>query len=111
VAKIGIVNVVAITRVHTKNLNGFVPDTSMASICSVTRMEPSSAPMLEPTLPAAINAVTKGASARIIAMDTNEGNHEDAPNCNSDGRDCLVKITPTIKPVNDIKVNERTPTS
>jgi len=107
----GMVNVVANTRVQTKNLKGLVPDTSMASICSVTRMEPNSAPMLEPTLPAAISAVTSGASARIMAMDTNDGSQDDAPNCNKDGRDCLVKITPTIKPVNDIKVNERTPVS
>lgn len=107
----GTVRVVAKTRVHTKNLNGLVPDTSMASICSVTRMEPSSAPMLEPTLPAAISAVTNGASARIIAIDTNDGNHEVAPNWPKDGLDCLVNIKPTINPVNDIKVNERTPTS
>src|ERR1700753_3404617 len=102
----GIAMVVAKTRVQTKNLNGLVPDTSMASICSVTRIEPNSAPILEPTLPAAISAVTKGASARIIAIDTSDGSHDVAPNCNNDGRDCLVNISPTIKPVNDIKVNE-----
>jgi hypothetical protein len=67
--------------------------------------------MLDPTLPAAISAVTSGASARRIAIDTNEGSHDVAPNSDNDGRDCLVKITPTINPVNDIKVNERTPTS
>src|SRR5476651_2279524 len=97
----GMVSVVASTRVHTKYLNGLVPDTSMASICSVTRIEPNSAPMLDPTLPAAINAVTNGARARMMAIETNEGCHDDAPNCNNDGRDCLVKITPTINPVND----------
>jgi len=74
-------------------------------------MEPNSAPMLEPTLPAAINAVTSGAKARIIAIDTSDGNHDVAPNCASEGRDCLVKIKPTIKPVNDISVKERTPVS
>src|SRR6187402_3222625 len=103
--------VVASTRVHTRYLKGLVPDTSIASICSVTRMEPNSAPMLEPTLPAAISAVTNGANARIIAIDTSDGSHEVAPNSANDGRDCLVKITPTINPVTDIKVNERTPTS
>src|ERR1700749_1741301 len=107
----GIAKVVAITRVQTKYLKGLVPDTTIASICSVTRMEPNSAPMLEPTFPAAIRAVTSGASARIMAIDTNDGSHDDAPNCSNEGLDCLVKITPTIKPVNDIKVNERTPTS
>src|SRR6195952_3384424 len=98
------VRVVSNTRVHTKNLKGLVPDTSIASICSVTRMEPNSAPILEPTLPAAIKAVTNGANARIIAIDTKPGNHDDAPNCNKDGRDCLVKIKPTIKPVSVINV-------
>src|ERR1700712_3075373 len=107
----GIVKVVAITRVQTKNLNGLVPDTSMASICSVTRMEPSSAPMLEPTFPEAISAVTKGASARIIAIDTSEGSHEVAPNSSKEGRDCLVKIRPTINPVTVISVKDLTPTS
>src|SRR5579872_3355933 len=110
-ANIGMVKVVASTLVHTRNLKGLVPDTSMASICSVTRIDPSSAPILEPTLPEAIRAVTNGASARRIAMDTSEGSHEVAPNEANDGRDCLVKITPTIKPVNDIKVKDRTPTS
>src|SRR5665213_3923909 len=107
----GMVIVVANTRVHTKNLKGLVPETSIASICSVTRMEPSSAPMLEPTLPDAINAVTNGASALIIAMDTSDGSHDVAPNSESDGRDCLVNIRPVIKPVTVINVNDRTPTS
>src|SRR6201996_8035817 len=99
------VNVVASTLVQTKNLNGLVPDTSIASICSVTRIEPSSAPMLEPTLPAAIKAVTSGARARIIAIDTSDGSQEFAPNCDNEGRDCLVNINPTINPVNEIRVN------
>src|ERR1700730_2492651 len=103
--------VVASTRVHTKNLKGLVPDTSMASICSVTRIDPSSAPMLDPTLPDAIRAVTRGAKARIIAIETNEGSHELAPKLASEGRDCFVNISPTIKPVTVIKVNDRTPTS
>src|ERR1700761_5627936 len=105
------VNVVASTLVQTKYLNGLVPDTSMASICSVTRMEPNSAPMLEPTLPAQISAVTSGANARIMAMDTSDGSHDVAPNSASEGRDCLVKIKPTIKPVRDMSVSERRPTS
>src|SRR5476649_2686159 len=99
----GIANVVANTRVQTKYLKGLVPDTSIASICSVTRIEPNSAPMLEPTLPAAINAVTRGASARIIAIETNPGSQDVAPNSANDGLDCLVNITPTIKPVTVIR--------
>src|ERR1700710_2494277 len=59
----GCIKVAPITRVTTKNLNGLVAETSIASICSVTFIEPNSAPIFEPTLPAVINAVTNGASA------------------------------------------------
>src|SRR3546814_5933765 len=90
----GMPMVVANTRLTTKKLNGLVPDTYMASICSVTFMEPSSAPICEPTLPDAIKAVTSGASARMMAMDINAGNHEVAPNSASDGRDWLVNTIP-----------------
>src|ERR1700721_1647762 len=105
----GIVIVVASTRVQTKNLKGFVPETSIASICSVTRMEPNSAPILDPTLPDAISAVTNGASARMMAIDTRFGSHELAPKDAREGRDCFVKINPTINPVILISGNERTP--
>src|SRR6187431_1879842 len=97
---------IAITRDTTRNLNGFVPETSIASICSVTFMEPSSAPILEPTLPAAINAVTRGASARITAMEISEGSQELAPNVSKDGLDCLVKTMPVINPVSDINAKD-----
>ena len=106
----GIINVVAITRVTTKYLKGLVADTSMASICSVTFIEPSSAPMLEPTLPAAMRAVTNGAKARIIAMEIREGNQELAPKVESDGRDCLVNTMPIINPVKETKGSDLKPT-
>ena len=103
----GIISVVASTRLTTKNLNGLTADTSIASICSVTFMEPNSAPMLDPTFPAAIKAVTNGANARMIAIATREGNHDVAPNCDSEGLDCLVKTRPVINPVNVIKKSDR----
>src|SRR3546814_6689480 len=93
----GIIRVVASTRDTTKNLNGLVPDTSIASICSVTFIEPSPAPMLEPTLPAAIRAVTSGARARIIAMEINAGSQEVAPKSAREGRDWLGNTIPVIK--------------
>src|SRR5688572_28440643 len=106
----GTIHVVANTRVETRNLNGLVADTSMASICSVTFIEPSSAPILEPTLPAVINPVTNGASARTIAIATNAGNQEAAPNSANDGRLCLVNTMPVINPVNVIRGKDFTPT-
>src|SRR4051812_16621216 len=98
----GIMVVVASTRVTTKNLKGFVADTSIASICSVTFIDPSSAPMFEPTLPAAIKAVTSGASARSTAIEISDGSQEVAPNSDREGLDCLVKTMPVIKPVSEI---------
>ncbi len=94
--------VVATTRLTTKNLNGFTAETSIASICSVTFIEPSSAPILEPTLPAAINAVTNGAKALMMAIATKEGNQELAPNSAREGLDCFVKTSPVTNPVNEI---------
>src|SRR3978361_2281278 len=101
------VSVVANTLVHTRYLKGLVPDTSMASICSVTRIEPNSAPILDPTFPAAIRAVINGARARMMAIDTKDGNQDCAPKFNKDGRDCLVKINPVTKPVKVMRGNER----
>src|SRR5215471_13314312 len=103
----GTITVVAITRVTTKNLKGLVAETSIASICSVTLIEPNSAPILEPTFPAVINAVTNGANALTTAMEISEGSQELAPKVDSEGRDCLVKTIPVINPVNDIKNRER----
>src|SRR5690606_724060 len=107
----GTMSVVEITRVTTRYLKGFIAETSMASICSVTRIEPNSAPMLEPTRAAVIIAVTKGASALTIAMEIKEGSQEVAPKVASDGRDWLVNTIPIIKPVSVISGNDRTPTS
>src|SRR6478672_8003367 len=94
---------VASTRVTTRNLNGLTPDTSIASICSLTFIDPNSAPIFDPTFPAPINAVTSGANALMIAIATNEGNQEVAPNSASEGRDCFVKTSPVTNPVNVIR--------
>ena len=109
--KIGTVIVEAKTRVTTKYLNGLIADTSIASICSVTRMEPNSAPMLDPTLPAQINAVTKEARARTMAIEIKEGSQEVAPKVSSEGRDCFVNTMPVINPVKVIKGKDFRPIS
>src|SRR5690606_6778076 len=105
----GIINVVANTRVTTRYLNGLVADTSMASICSVTFIDPSSAPILDPTFPAAIKAVTRGPMALTIAIAIKAGNQEVAPNSANEGLDWLVNTIPTIKPVKEIKGSELYP--
>lgn len=101
----------AIILVTTKYLNGLIADTSIASICSVTFIEPSSAPMLEPTFPEQISDVTNEAKARTMAMEIRDGSHDVAPNSASDGRDCLVKTIPVTKPVKLIKGSDLTPIS
>ena len=101
----------ASTLVTTKYLNGLIAETSMASICSVTFIEPNSAPILEPTFPEQIRDVTSEAKARTIAMEIRDGSHEVAPNSAREGLDCLVKTIPVTKPVKLIKGRERTPIS
>src|ERR1700744_944553 len=106
----GIVIVVAITLVTTRNLKELTADTSMASICSVTFIEPSSAPILEPILPAQIKAVIKDPKALTIAMEIKDGSHEVAPKVSSEGLDCLVNTIPVINPVNEIRGSDFKPT-
>src|ERR1700756_3438884 len=86
-------------RVTTMYLNGFVPDTSMASICSVTFIEANSAPIPEPTFPAKISAVITGPISLTIDTATIAGNHDSAPNSASVGLDCMVSTRPIINPV------------
>ena len=62
----GIIKVVASIRVTAKYLNGFTADTSIASICPDTFMEPNSAAICEPEFPAQMSAEIKGARAFII---------------------------------------------
>ena len=49
---------------------GLVARVSMASICSVTRIVPSSAAMAAPALPATISPVRTGPSSRVIESAT-----------------------------------------
>src|SRR5690349_14097203 len=91
--------VMASTLVIARYLKGLAEHTSMASICSVTLMDASSAPIFEPTLPAITSAVIRGARALMIAMAIREGSQEVAPNSASEGRDCLVKTIPVINAV------------
>ena len=103
--------VVASTLVTTRYLNGLIAETSIASICSVTFIEPSSAPIPDPTFPEQINAVTKGPSAFTIAIPNSEGNHDVAPKSSSDGLDCFVNTIPIINPVSVMSGKARRPIS
>src|SRR5512142_284280 len=80
ITKIGSINVAESILVITRYLKGFVPDTCIASICSVTFIDASSAPNPEPTFPANINEVMTGPISRIIETATIAGSHDSAPN-------------------------------
>ena len=95
----GTISVVASMRVTTRYLYGFIPETSMASICSVTFIEPNSAPIPDAILPAQIKAVITGAISLISDNATIPGNHDSAPNSARVGRDCNVSTRPIMKPV------------
>ena len=107
---IGIIKVVAMTRVTTKYLKGLMEDTSIASICSVTFIEPNSAPMPDAILPAHINAVMTGAISLTNDSATMPGNQLSAPNSAKVGRDCKVRTTPMMKPVIATNGNDLYPT-
>ena len=82
----GIISVAANTLVTTKNLIGLVDDTSIASICSVTFIEPNSAPIPEPIFPAHISAVITGPISLIRDIATIPGSMVTAPKLTSTGR-------------------------
>ena len=99
----------ATTRVTTMYLNGSVPDTCMASICSVTRIDESSAPMPEPTLPAQMTAVMMGPISRTIDTATIAGSQDSAPNWASVGRDWMVRTSPMMNPVMPTRARDLLP--
>jgi len=74
-------------------------ETSMASICSVTFIEPNSAPIPDEIFPAQIRAVITGAISLISESATIPGSQDSAPNFTKVGRDCMVSTSPIMKPV------------
>ena len=68
----GSIKAVATMRGVTSFLIGSVPSARMASICSVTFMEPSSLAMPEELRPAIISAVNTGPSSRTSEIETSE---------------------------------------
>ncbi len=95
----GTIKVVASMRVTTRYCTGLAPDTSMASICSVTFMLPSSAPMPEPILPAHMIAVIIGPISRTIDTANDLGSMLKAPKLTRVGLSCNAKTNPIINAV------------
>ena len=107
----GIIKVVAVILVTTRNLKGLVAETSIASICSETFIEPSSAPIPEPIFPAQIKPVMTGPISRTMEMDIIVGINETAPNWVSIGIDCKARTKPIINPVTLMRPNDLFPIS
>lgn len=99
----GIIIIAANTLGIIKKLIGFVLDTSIVSICSDTRMELYSAPMLDPIFPAHNSAVIIGPISRMIEIVTIPGNIPTAPNLTNAGHDCMVITNPIIILAMEIK--------
>ena len=78
---IGSITQVAIMRGVTSFWIGSVPSARMASICSVTFMEPSSLAMPEALRPATSSAVSTGPSSRTSVMATIWPTWSVAPYC------------------------------
>ncbi len=95
----GSINVADRTLVTTRYLKGFVSDTCIASICSVTFIEANSAPIPDPTFPAKISAVITGPISRINETATIAGSNDSDPNFARVGLDCIVSTSPIMKPV------------
>jgi len=99
----------AITRVEARYFIESTAKDSSASICSVTRMPPSSAPMPAPTRPDSSRAVTSGPVSLIIAIARACGIKASAPKRSSEARVCIDITTPTARPDSPISGAERSP--
>ncbi|MPN34290.1 hypothetical protein SDC9_181783 [bioreactor metagenome] len=105
----GTTNVVAITREATTKLRGRVPETSIASICSVTVIAAISAAIPELIFPAQISPVMTGPSSRTMDTAITPGNNVCAPKSARTGFICMVSTSPMIKPVTTTSASDLLP--
>ena len=100
---------VAITRGVTSFLLGSVPRARMASICSVTFMEPSSLAMPLALRPATISPVSTGPNSRTMEKETNCPVRDSEPNCCKVAEVCNASTAPVKNPVSMTMGSEPTP--
>ncbi len=100
---------VAITRGVTSFLEGSVPRARMASICSVTTMEPSSLAMPEALRPETIRPVSTGPSSRTMESETSCPVSESEPKRDRVLEVCRASTAPVKKPVKITMGSEPTP--
>ncbi len=77
---------------------GSTPRARMASICSVTTMEPSSLAIEEALRPETMTPVSTGPSSRIMVSETNWPVTAVAPKAESVAADCSASTPPVEKP-------------
>ena len=99
----------AMTRGVTSFLVGSTPMARMASICSVTFMEPSSLAMPLELRPATIRPVSTGPSSRTMESETSLPVSDSEPNCCSVLEVCSASTAPVKKPVRITMGSEPTP--
>ena len=105
-----IITTLAITRGVTSFLVGSTPIARMASICSVTFIDPSSLAMPLEFRPATISPVSTGPSSRTIDSETSLPVSESDPNCCRVLEVCSASTAPVKKPVRITMGSEPTPT-
>ena len=93
------VKMVAKRRGVTSFFSGSVPRARMASICSVTIMEPSSLAIPEALRPETMRLVSTGPSSLIIERLTSSPVIAVAPNCAREEADCSASTPPVKNPV------------
>ena len=111
VVRMGKATTQAIMRVTTRYLKESTAVASRASICSVTRIAPSSAPMPAPMRPDSSKPAVSGPVSFTSARARPAGIIASAPKRSSDARVCIDSTTPTARPAMAMSGTERTPSS
>ena len=97
------------TRGVTNFLMGSVPSARMASICSVTTIDPSSLAMPDEFRPATMRLVSTGPSSRTMEVDTSCPTSVIDPNRCKVFDVCSASTAPVKKPVRTTMGSEPTP--
>ena len=101
----------ATTRVTTRYLKESTALASSASICSVTFIAPSSAPIPAPIRPERSKPAVSGPVSLISASARAAGISASAPNRSSEPRVCIDRTKPIASPATTMSGTDRTPSS
>ena len=102
-------NTVETTRGVTSFFMGSVPKARMASICSVTTIDPSSLAMPEEFRPATIRLVSTGPSSRTMEVETNCPTRVIEPKRSRVFEACSASTAPVKNPVSTTMGRDPTP--